>query len=351
VNRLARALSAVSAIAVLMVGGISCSNRASGTPVIAGRSASLQQALGLVPASAAQVEFADMAAAKQRWGMSEVNSGTLPTPGKNPELWKQYQVKARSSAAESTLANYIGAMTGWGWNALDVDWEIRLNGQGPPVSIYRLRSSLDMTVVTESLVKHTFTRSGTGDAPRFDRDIADAGDLPIFLSGVTVVPAEHLLISTPEKAWAAPAPESSLAGDATSGTLTAGLPPAIDYLHLSVGPPACIAPRTPNVSPKQVELKRIRAAAEAVTDDSHAVVRTQYADHATATADLDRRRMLLRGDSPVTHAPYTTLFTGTVTAQSATLRYDLTVARGGSIVRQLIYRHDAPWALCSQQPL
>ncbi len=339
-------LSAACAIAALLVGGISCSNRASGTPVIAARSASLQQALGLVPASAAQVEFADMAAAKQRWGMSQVNSSTLADSAKDPELWKRYSAKARASAAESSLVKESPAMTGWGWNALDVDWEIRMSDQGPPVSIYKLRDSLDMNVVTDSLVKHKFVRSGTGDAPRFDRDLADASGVLIFLSGVTVVPAEHLMVGTPDKAWAAPAPGSSLAGSATVATLTAGLPAHIDYLHLSFGAGACLAPRTSSLPAKQPDLKAISAAAEAVTDDSHAVVRTQYADQAAAADDLAARRTLLRGNSSQTRAPYSTLFTGTLTAHATTLRYDLTLTRGGSTVRQLIYRRDVPWAFC-----
>jgi len=345
-TRLLRALSAVSVIAALLCGAVSCSNRETGTPVIAKRSASLQQALGLVPSSAVQVEFADTAAAKKRWGMSQVNSSTLPDSAKDPELWKQYMAKARASAAESGPVNESGAMTDWGWNALDVDWEIRMSDQGPPVSIYKLRDSLDMNVVTDSLVKHKFIRSGSGGAPRFDRDIADARGVLIFLSGVTVVPAEHLMVGTPEKAWAAPAPGSSLAGSATVGTLTAGLPPAIDYLQLAVGPAACIAPRSPSLPTTQPELKTISAAAEAVTDDSHAIVRTQYADQAAAADDLDARRTLLRGNSSQTRAPYSTLFTGTVTAHATTLRYDLTLTRGGSTVRQLIYRHDVPWAFC-----
>jgi len=138
-TRLLRALSAVSVIAALLCGAVSCSNRETGTPVIAKRSASLQQALGLVPSSAVQVEFADTAAA------------TLPDSAKDPELWKQYMAKARASAAESGPVNESGAMTDWGWNALDVDWEIRMSDQGPPVSIYKLRDSLDMDVVTDSL--------------------------------------------------------------------------------------------------------------------------------------------------------------------------------------------------------
>lgn len=345
-TRLLRGLSVASVTAVLLCGAISCSNRESGAPMMAQRSANLQQALGLVPSSVAQLEFADMAAAKKRWGMSQVNSSTLPTPAKDPELWKQYMSRARASAAESGLVGESGGMTDWGWNALDVDWEIRMRNQGPPVSIYKLRDSLDMNLVTDSLVTHKFTRSGSSDAPRFDRTIADSSGVLIFVSGVTVIPAEHLMVNTADKAWAAPAPGSSLADSATVASLTAGLPSAIDYLHLSVGANPCIAPRDPGSPVTKVELKKISAAAEAVTDDGHAVVKTQYADQAAAAADLDARRALLQGHSSQTRAPYSNLFTGTVTAHATTLRYDLTLTRGGSTVRQLIYQHDTPWALC-----
>jgi hypothetical protein len=340
--------------AVLLAIGIAGCSAAAGTPTPAPQPSALRQALALVPTAHGQIEFADMAAAKKRWGLSEVNSSTLPTPEKNPDLWHRWFEKSTWSAAGSNLQTYSGSMKDWGWNALDVDWEVRSYPKGPPVTVSKLRDDLDMKVVTDSLTAHKFTSSGSGDALRFDRPIDRSDGVNIFLSGVTVVPSKHLLVGTAEKSWAAPTADSSVGSNATVQALVAGLPAAVDYLSLGVGPNACISDLPRSMTPEQLAetkrrlgtLRTIGGWAAAVTDDTHAVVRTQYADPATATADLAQRQKLLQGKSLVAQAPYSGQFDATVSAESAMLRYDLTLKRGGRMVAQLVQLRDTPWAFC-----
>lgn len=295
-----------------------------------------------------------MAAAKKRWGLSEVNSSTLPTPEKNPDLWHRWFEKSTWSAAGSNLQTYSGSMEDWGWNALDVDWEVRSYPKGPPVIISKLRDDLDMKVVTDSLTAHKFTSSGSGDALRFDRPLSDAGNVDIFLSGVTVVPSKHLLVGTAETSWAAPAADSSVGNNATVQALVAGLPESVDYLSLGLGPNGCVRDLPRSMTAEQLaEMKRrlgtiktIDGWAAAVTDDTHAVIRTQYADPATATADLPARQQLVQGKSSATNAAYSDQFDATVSAEAALLRYDVTLKRGGRAIAQLVQQRDTPWAFC-----
>lgn len=56
------------------------------------------------------------------------------------------------------------------------------------------------------------------------------------------------------------------------------------------------------------KLKPITASAVAITDDTHATVRTSYAEAKTAAADLSARKALLADKSLVNQEPYQRLF-------------------------------------------
>lgn len=338
--------------AVLVLTG--CSNDSAGTPTPVATPPTLQQALSMVPASVSQVEITDQAAAMKRWGLADLTGAAFSDESQAGQL-KTYIAKSGQSAAGVNLSTYAATMDDWGWNGIDVDWEVRYAADGPPVTIDKLRDDLDMKTVIASLVAHKFTQSGSGDALRFDRPLKEA-DVPIFISGVTVIPSQHLLVATADKKWAPPAADSSLGSNENVTSLIAGLT-SVDYLALSVGPGACVPAIDPAraASPEQIKaiqeqlgkLGTIGGAAAAVLDDQHSRVRTLYADAAAATADLPARQKLLTdGDSLVTRQPYTELFPGTVKADGKFLQYDLTPKMAAYVLRAFTNR-DLPWALCS----
>ncbi|MGI8415163.1 MAG: hypothetical protein ACR2P2_02935 [Nakamurella sp.] len=347
----------VAAVAALLTASLcSCSDTA-GTPQAPPMASSLQQALSWIPAQVPEFQFVDMAAAKKRWGLSQTN-GTTPV---NSAAWREYSKKLQAANLGSSLDIYDGAMADWGWTGADVDWEAMWTSKSgdanPPVTVDKMRDGLDMQVVIKSLKGHKFTETGSGDALRFDRPMADAGNMPIFLQGVTVMSSKHIMITTYDKAFAIPATGSSLATKADIGTLVGTLP-AVDYLSVTTGTSACLHPEDIRpMTPSQVAaiskemnlgiLKPITASAVAITDDTHATVRTRYADAKTAAADLSARKALLAGKSLVNQQPYQQLFGTAISVTGKTMTYQLTVKGTVMVVGRMIQSRDTPWAYCA----
>ena len=152
-----RALSA-AAVTILLVGG--CTSAQSGAPQPAGSTAAssaasgsaaaaptadLTAALAVIPAGTTQVTFTDQAAAKARWGSQGVNS----TTDRDSAEFAAYLKKAMRSPVIGKLGPYLRTMTDWGWNGLDVDWEVTVpSPTGAPVTVFKLRDDLDMAAVT-----------------------------------------------------------------------------------------------------------------------------------------------------------------------------------------------------------
>ncbi|WP_029137097.1 hypothetical protein [Nakamurella lactea] len=348
-------LHAVTATAAAVVTLSSCSTTDPGTPAPAAGPSTIQQALAVVPASVTQVEIVDQAAAKKRWGLAEL-TGSAWTDKAQADKLKEFIKHSQTSPAAADLQTNSALMGDWGWNGMDVDWEVRYVGKdGPPVTISKLRDDLDMKEVTDSLTEHKFKQSGSGDELRFDTDMSNPS-FRIFMRGLTVIPSRHLVISATADLAELPAAESSLAGNETAKALTAGLSPA-DYLALSVGPDACVDPIAAfavKATPAQIEeakaklgdLGAIGGAAAAVLDDERSRVRTVYADNAAATADLPARQKLLTdGLSFVSQQPYSELFPGTVKAEDAYLQYDLTPELSARVA-QAFQQRDTPWSFC-----
>lgn len=337
--------------AALLVVTTACSSQ-SGEAIPSTPSGSLVQALTLVPGDVSSVEFIDMAAAKTRWGLSDVTGATALDDPRLVDL-RQRQAKA---GIGTDLDAHAPQLDG-GWNGNDVDWSLSYAPGGPPVTLYRLRDGLDMTVVTAALAGDGMIRSGTDDAARFVPENLGAGTYGrVFLSGVTVVPAQHLLIAGAPAGWAQPADGSSLAAQQAVPTLTAGLATAV-HVSMTVGAASCVDPLAAaggRSSPSQakvladhyatLDLQHISGSLVAVGDKRVQVV-TRYADDAAAARDLPVRKKLLTGDSIVTGAHYADLFTAAVAAAGPTLRYELTTDLPGRIP-YLVRQRDAPWAFC-----
>jgi hypothetical protein len=344
--------TAVAVVAVTLSG---C-GRSAGTATPAGAPAPVRQALQLVPASVTQVEFADQAAAKKRWGLADLTGSAFIDKSQAAKR-KEFIQHSMQSASGVELLTYAAMMDDWGWNAMDVDWEVRyFRANQPPVTINKLRDGLDMTVVTKSFTDHGFRQTGSGDELRFDGNLSNAG-ARAFLRGVTVIPSRHLLIMARPEGAKLPAADSSLGSNDTAEQLTAGMNP-IDYVALSVGPDACLDPVAAlgrSVSPEQAKeaaaklgtFGTIGGAAAAVIDDEKALVRTIYADDAAAAADLAARQKLMTdGRSLVSQERYSKIFPGSVTADGKFLQYDLTPAKSAQIM-QSVHRLDTPWAWCA----
>lgn len=315
----------------------------------------LADALSLVPAVAGSAEVLDLAAAKQRWGLSDVTSQTDPDSDPAAQLRKKFA----ASGLGSRLLNYSVPMADAGWNGLDVDIEVTPRVDGPPVTIYRLRSSLDMQQVIDSFQEDGMKRSGADDAPFFkSADLGSGTFGPVFLSGVTVYPAQHLLVAGPEGSWNPPAPASSLAQDPTVSALTVDLG-AVDWVAVTTGGRACVPVdlasqmMNPGAAQKYVatldaagERKPVTSSVVAVTGDDTGQIRTGYTDAAAAAADLPVRTKILQTvRSLAVNQPYSQLFTATIKADGPTLRYDLSMQRPSILIRAL-QQHDAPWAFC-----
>lgn len=342
---------ALTALTLLAAG---CSSEP-GEPTPVAATSTLSQALTLVPGTVTDVTFMDLAAAKARWGLSAVNG----TTGTDDPQRAALNLKVQAAAAGSPLDTNGALLRELGWDNTDVDWSASWAAGGPPVTIYRLRDGLDMAVVVDALAKDGMTRSGTDDAIRFEPISPGEGAFGrVFLSGVTVIASRHLLVAGPAAAATLPDSASSLAANGTAAALTSALP-AVDYVQLAVGAAACadpVATLGARASPEQIAMlreqqaktavKNVTGTVVAVTDDTHAVVRTAYPDEATAAADLPARKQLLSGYSLVTRAPYADYFAAAVAVDGSTLRYDLDLQGPAGRVRSIVDQRDTPWSFC-----
>ncbi|MEJ7651566.1 MAG: hypothetical protein WKF57_21360 [Nakamurella sp.] len=330
-------------------GGIAATS--SGPPAVN----AIDAALALVPASSGSAEVMDLAAAKQRWGLTGVTSETEDSAEAD-----EFLRKLGTSGSGSRLLQYTRQLQGAGWSGLDVDQQIDLTADGMPVSLYRLRSSLDMQKVIDSLSADGMTRSGSADAPFFQPASLGRGKFGgVFLYGVTVYPAQHLIVGGREAVWTPPTAGGSLGAVEGVPALLAGLP-AADWVAVDTGAAACTDPlaglilrATPEIARRYLatldaagERQRVTGVVVALTADDTAQIRTGYADEATAAADLPvRTKILQTGSSAKDNRPYTDVYTAQIAADEATLHYDIHAERAATLIQRRFER-DTPWAFC-----
>lgn len=267
-------------------------------------SSALERALSLIPAENSVVQFNNLAAAKQRWGLSEVQ-GSAVTDESMADQFAKLNEHLVDTGMSGVLMPQVMVMGDWSWNALDVDWEISTTAaEGPPVTILKLREDLDMDLVIQSLSDAGMTASGE-DGQRFDWDDPAGQSAPVFLSGVTVIADEHLLMAGPGNIDLADDRSVSLAGQPGVDELIAGLETP-DQVYLQIGNMACVTLdqalgqlSTPEQTEHYrqeyglAELADVDGVAVAIIDDTTAVVTARYSDDATASADAPRREQLL----------------------------------------------------------
>jgi hypothetical protein len=346
----------VALLAATVVGLTAAGCSTTGTPVAAPPPATLTAALGTVPSGVGLVEIIDMDHARARWNMSGVNGTTDPDSAAGRAYLARLTSTGSGTDLDAQFQLFRDANTGW--NAWDVQWEARWSGDGPPVSVYKLRDDLDMQTVIKSFEAEGMQRSGTDDAVRFDGKLsADAVLGRAFLSGATVLPARHLVVAGTAGGATLPAASTdSLAGNAAATALTAGSAPA-DYVELAVGDQACVRPgaamgtaTTPaqaqEIAASWAGLTAITGVLVAATDDTTVDVVTGYPSDADAQQDLPARQHLLSTPSLATRQPYTELFSATAAQQGNRLTYDITGDRAAQRVRQMVQRLDTPWAFC-----
>lgn len=346
-----------AALVSLALGFTAACSSTAGTATAPERTGSLADALATVPASVTEVTYYDQARAMERWGVADLDATAFDDESQAEQL-QTYLDKSGAAGIGSHLSQYTAGMGDWGWSGLSVDWEITYTTDGPPTSISKLRDELDMNAVMDSLTEHKFSRSGDGEKIRFDRDQSDTlGELPILFGGATVIPSQHLLISTANTDFALPEHGNSLAADDTVSSLLAGLR-AADFLHLSTGDGACLDPAAvlgARATPESIEqfagdlpdVEPIVAAATALIDDEHGSVRTLYAEAASAESDVEARETIMnKGISWATREPYSGLFVADISVNGPRMTYQLSLKTRPAIVGRAVYTRDTPWAFC-----
>ncbi len=306
----------------------------------------------MIPSGTTRVTFTDQAAAKARWGSQAVNSST----DQDSAEFAAYLKKAMQSPVIGNLGPYLRTMTDWGWNGLDVDWEVTVPSQtGAPVTVFKLRDDLDMASVTAGLDARG-ERSGPDSRPTY-RLGTDKIDGIVSLMNVTVLPDRHLLI-----AGAEPADVVAAIGRAQPDSILSGLAAAVggaEYLTIAVGEQACvpaaavIGGRATTTAASAAAgqfsgLKPVTAVAVASTGDSTGTVVAEYADPATAAADQQARTALLEdGTSVLTQQPYAELLgPATLAPSDSALRYEFAALPTANRLAQMTQRRDEPWAFC-----
>lgn len=299
-------------------------------------------ALQLLPRSVTRARFVDQTLAFRHAGLHDVS-------GADAKDRAAFQKASATMPAYAVLALKLPAMKDWGWNGLDVQWEVQTVASGPPLTIDRIRDGVDMAAVVRSFEKEGFTSEHEGDVVRLTppKDYLQRNpDLAVqFMKGVTVVPDRHLLVFGGEKPYQVPS--SSMRDRSVVQTVTAdaGRP---EILEVAVGRQACSPPAEdpPTSGEDPARLHRMAGWAMALPEVGRATVTAAYASPRQATADRAGRTQLLENGRTHDSVAYSELFTASVTSDGTTLTYDLT-SRGGPVFVAMVSQQDAPWSRCS----
>lgn len=354
----AAALLAAALAALVVATGCSSGPTTPGTP----QQPAAVQALGLVPTGTGSVTVVDLLGMRTRWGLADVDGRLAVDDPRTVDLLRRWGAAGTGPSLQTWLQQLTRAEAGF--SPLDIDLEIDLTSPGaPPLTVLRLHDDVDMAAVAQRLVEGGMVRTGPDDAPRFDSEDLGSGAFGrVFLSGVTLRPAEHLLITGPADRWRPPAAGASLLDDPAVRTATAGLPTS-DTVVVDAGTQACTpigsAMTAGRLSAEALRrfqqqvasigtLPAVSASVVAVTGDTTAEIRTVQADPAaTATAATSRKRLLeVLPSFSSGGAPYAELLgTAQLTAEGTVLHWRLQPPRPGVLVR-MHAALDVPWSFC-----
>ena len=296
--------------------------------------------------------FTDLSAARSRWGLSDVTSGSTP------DRIKAYLNRSANSPVGGGLLNAAPMAAEYGWGELDVQWAIGDFGS-IDTRVVKLRDDLDLGVVERSLVAHRYVRTGPDTRPLFALDPGIVQMGPGFTDAVLLVDRHVLVTGRDAAAVAAVADgaQSIAATDHLQDLLVAGAAP--EYLSVRIGDDACIGPM--RAAGPQSELDRMKVliatfralhplvgVAASAIDDTRATVIGRYADAAAATADLPLRQSLL-ADAPAEteFSPFAHLATlDSLTVADRTLHYAVTFRDSVQDLDRMIRDDSAPWSFC-----
>jgi len=346
-------------LAAAWVGLAGCSSGVSGEPQPATPDSNLADALAVVPASAGSALAVDQAAMKQRWGAADVNSSSDP----DSDAYREYLHHLTDYLVAGDLVVSNEKMReDYGWNYADVDWAVESSSpDDPPARVYKLRDTLDMTVVTTSMDDH-YQRSGPDSRPVYKLDLKNVEGRPPFLLGAVVIPDQHLVIDGADPSAVLAVIDGTAAGFGETPTAQQMLVAVGDAEGViagwgasacqNPGPalPATTSTTRPSLGPDAEldALGTVTWTAVGVSDETHASASAGYPDATAAAADTPRRDDLVtNGTSRVTRQPYTEILgPTTVSAAGDQVRYRMDAITHPTRLVSLWSRRDAPWAFC-----
>lgn len=335
----ARVLGASIVIAATLVTGCSSTAGSPTTPA-APPGFAAPQALTWVRPDTTGILALDHQRIKKRWGVADLTSES------SKDAITTYVKKSVQDRFTSSIGNVLQPMMQqWGWSALDLDWEVELQGPGAPVRVYKLRDSLSMQVVEKSLTDNNFTRSEASNGGiRFNRDLKKMSGPPVFLAGVTVFPDRHLLVAGPADVVAGLSDASEQQPDVAD--LLKSIPQA-EMVLAAWGSGACVrgSRKSPRQADEQPALGEPTAWVAAMKDSAKAEIAARYSSDEQAAADLPARQKLFADGNLLTGIPVSKMLTATIAQQGPTLRYDAEVLRAGALL-QMWFTAGAPWAQC-----
>jgi hypothetical protein len=118
----------------------------------------LEEAVGFLPPGAHELGFTDWSRIRASLGAEDV-TGDSPIDDRFAVLMATTQQEAAASAfGAAYLRTHHDT---WGWDTLDVDWEATYSGDGPPVSLVRLRDGTDVDAIAARYDERGFTTEET----------------------------------------------------------------------------------------------------------------------------------------------------------------------------------------------
>ena len=142
------------------------------SPVRAGTSA-IAEAVGRMPAGTTDMGFTDWARIRASLGAQDI-TGASPLDDKIDVLMSTAQREA--AAAGFGVAYLRNHRDTWGWDTLDLEWEALYSGDGPPVSLVRLREGVDVDAIAQRYDERGFSTERVGDATVRSHDLDLSAD-------------------------------------------------------------------------------------------------------------------------------------------------------------------------------
>ncbi|MFN8519007.1 MAG: hypothetical protein U0667_06375 [Chloroflexota bacterium] len=130
----------------------------------------LREAVGFLPPDTYWLGFTDWSRIRASLGAQDVN-GESPLDDKMAVVMST--VQQEGAAAGFGVAHLQGHHKTWGWDTLDVDWEATYSGDGPPVSLVRLREGVDVDAIAAHYDDYGFATEQVSDATLRTHDFGE----------------------------------------------------------------------------------------------------------------------------------------------------------------------------------